>query len=170
MFKLAIEEEQLDLLEAQTREVLAIFRSNLELNKILMHPKVSREEKIHLIEQLFRSHVSEHMTGFLVIILEKGRYEELEAIFEYFLSQVKEYKNIGVAYVSSAVSLSAKQRQQIEQRLLDTTKYVRFEMHYTEEPELIGGMVIRIGDRVVDSSIRTQLNTMANELKKIQLT
>ena len=48
-------------------------------------------------------------------------------------------------------------RQRVEKRLLETTKYVKFEMHYDVDSELIGGMVIRIGDRVVDSSVRTKL-------------
>ena len=58
----------------------------------------------------------------------------------------------------------------MEKRLLETTKYVRhFEMHYDVDSELIGGMVIRIGDRVVDSSVRTKLYDLTRELSKIQL-
>jgi len=57
----------------------------------------------------------------------------------------------------------------VEKRLLETTKYVKFEMHYDVDSELIGGMVIRVGDRVVDSSIRTKLEDMKKQLLNIQL-
>ena len=57
----------------------------------------------------------------------------------------------------------------IEQRLLDTTQYVEFEMEYSVDPSLIGGLVIRIGDRVVDSSIKTQINELHRSLSKLQL-
>ena len=57
----------------------------------------------------------------------------------------------------------------MENRLLKTTKYVEFEMHYKVDAALIGGMEIRIGDRVVDSSIRTKLQNLTRELSKIQL-
>ena len=57
----------------------------------------------------------------------------------------------------------------MEKRLLETTRYVAFEMNYQVDADLIGGMVIRIGDRVVDSSVRTKLDRMARELSKIQL-
>jgi F-type H+-transporting ATPase subunit delta len=54
-------------------------------------------------------------------------------------------------------------------RLLATTGYVDFEIDYIVDESLIGGMVIRIGDRVVDSSIKTKLDEFAKDLKKIQL-
>lgn len=169
LFKLAMEENQLELLEGESKEVLQIFRTNEDLKKLLNHPKISREEKVSMIENVFKGNVSEHMVGFLVLIVEKNRNSELEEILEYFLAEVKEHNNIGVAYVTSATELSQEQKKQIEDRLLQVTKYIQFEMHYAVDAALIGGLVIRIGDRVVDSSIRTKLNTMASELKKIQL-
>ena len=60
-------------------------------------------------------------------------------------------------------------RRRVEKRLLETTKYVKFEMHYDVDAALIGGMVIRIKDRVVDSSIQTKLYDLTRELSKIQL-
>ena len=74
-----------------------------------------------------------------------------------------------MAYVTSAIPLSEAQQEQIKQKLLQTTEYVNFEMHYQVEPELIGGMVIRVGDRVVDSSVRSRIETLAKELTNIQL-
>ena len=61
------------------------------------------------------------------------------------------------------------QKAAVEKRLLATTKYVKFEMHYDVDAALIGGMVIRIGDRVVDSSVKTKLYDLTRELSKIQL-
>ena len=72
-----------------------------------------------------------------------------------------EYKKIGIAYVSSAVELSDKQREAVLNKLLTTTSYKEFQMHYSIDESLIGGMVIRIGDRVVDSSVKTKLDQMS---------
>ncbi len=169
LFKLALEENKLDAMGKEAESVVGIMKDNPDFLKLLNHPKISREEKVSVVEKIFKGNVSDEIVGFLVIIVEKGRYGDLEEIFEYFLSQVMEYKNIGVAYVTSAASLTGEQKKAVEERLLQTTKYVQFVMHYSVDETLIGGMVIRIGDRVVDSSIRTKLTTMANELKKIQL-
>ena len=91
------------------------------------------------------------------------------SVFEYFIGLVKEEKKIGIAYIATAVELSEAQKEAVMQRLLQTTKYESFEMNYQVDASLIGGMVIRVGDRVVDSSIRTKLEDMKKQLLNIQL-
>ena len=76
---------------------------------------------------------------------------------------------LGVAYVSTPSELSDTQKSLIEKKLLDTTDYVKMEMNYSVDEKLIGGMKIRIGDRIVDSSISTKLNELAKNLRRIQL-
>ena len=71
--------------------------------------------------------------------------------------------------VTSAVLLSEEQKQRVEKRLLETTQYVDLEITYAVDESLLGGLVIRIGDRVVDSSIRTRLEEVKRDLMKLQL-
>lgn len=85
------------------------------------------------------------------------------------MDQVKELKGIGVVYVTTAEALKVPQRELVIAKLLETTKYQQMEMHYTVDKSLIGGMVIRIGDRVVDSSIKSKLDALQKKLMKIQL-
>ena len=59
--------------------------------------------------------------------------------------------------------------KEIEEKLLETTNYHEMEMHFSEDSSLIGGMVIRIGDRVVDSSIQTSLLEMRKQLLKVNV-
>ena len=61
------------------------------------------------------------------------------------------------------------EKQDSENKLLATTSYQTFDVYYHVDPTLIGGMVIRVGDRVVDSSIRTKLEDMKKQLLNIQL-
>ena len=112
---------------------------------------------------LFRS------MGFLTVVVEKDRQNDLIPIFAYFIQRVKEYKRIGTVSVTSAVELSEEQKARLQEKLLETTDYVMFEMNYQIDSALIGGMVIRIGDRVVDSSIRTRLYEMKKELSQLQM-
>ena len=67
------------------------------------------------------------------------------------------------------MELSEVQKKQIEDRLLETTSYKEMEMTYAVDESLIGGMVIRIGDRVVDSSVKTKLEELTKQLRQIQL-
>ena len=71
--------------------------------------------------------------------------------------------------MTSAKELTERQKLAIETRLLELTDFISFEMVYQTDPSLIGGMIIRIGDKVVDSSIKTKLENMSKELLSIQL-
>lgn len=169
LFELAIEEQKLDELFEEAKAVREILRENAEFGKLMSHPKISKEDKVRVAEEVFRGRISGEMTGFLVIIIEKGRFQELDATLTYFIDRVKEEKHIGVAFVTTAVALDEATQKKIVKRLLETTPYETMEMHYSVDPAIIGGMVIRIGDRVIDSSITTKLNELKKQLMKIQL-
>ena len=146
-----------------------IFRDNGELMQLLTHPKISKEEKEAAVKAIFDGRVSDDMAGFLVLVVDKGRADELDAVLGYFLSVVKEYKKIGVVDVASAVELTDAQKEKLCEKLLATTDYATLEVNYRVDAALIGGLVVRIGDRVVDSSIRTKLSQMEKQLQRIQL-
>ena len=169
LFELGVEEHSMEELTEETKAVLQAMEENPDLMKLLNHPKIGKEEKVSVMENIFKGQVSDTMVGFLVLVVQKDRYNELAGILEYFLDKVREEKKIGVASVCSAVPLSDTQKSQIKNKLLETTEYVDFEMEFHVDQTLIGGLVIRVGDRVVDSSIRSRIDTLAKELSKIQL-
>ena len=169
LFELAIEKNELESIAEQVNVLADAFAENKELIKLLSHPKISKEEKINVIESIFKGRMSDDIVGFLVIIVEKDRGSEIEDILKLFQAKVREYKKIGVALVTSAIELSTEQKQKVEQKLLQQTAYESFEVDYKVDESLIGGMIIRIGDRVVDSSIRSKLDNLTKELKKVSL-
>ncbi len=169
LFELAVSQNQVDSIYEEALAVLNAFEENEELGKLLNHPKVVKEEKIKVIENVFGQFVSKEITGFLVTIVEKDRSREILDIFTYFVGRIKEYKKIGIAYVATPMELSKQMKDKIEAKLLATTDYKSFEMNYNIDESIIGGMVIRIGDRVIDSSIRHKLDELSRELVKIDV-
>ena len=169
LFELAVEENKVDELLGEIEQLQEILKSNEEFGKLLTHPKIIKEEKLKVVTNVFKGRISDELLGFLTIVISKDRYQDIDEILEYFLTEVKKYKGIGVATVTTAMPLRDEQCKKIEQKLLDTTEYKSMEMHYKLDTTLIGGMVIRIGDRVVDSSISTKLNELQKELLKVQI-
>lgn len=169
LFELAVEKDKVDVLLEEVEQLRKVLSENDEFGRLMNHPKIIKEEKIQVAGNVFAGRVSEELLGFLTIIITKDRYKDIDAILEYFIAEVKRYKGIGVATVTTAVPLKEEQCKKIEQKLLDTTEYKKMEMHYQTDESLIGGMVIRIGDRVVDSSIKTKLSELQKELLEVQL-
>ncbi len=169
LFELAIEEKKEKEMLEEVTLLSKILKENQNFSDMMNHPKILKEEKIEALENVFKGRFSDELTGFLVLILQKDRYKDIEGILADFVSKMKEYLKIGIAYVTTAVSLKDSQKKEIEKKLLDTTSYETMEMHYAEDSSLIGGMLIRIGDRVVDSSIRTKLEHLTKELSNLQI-
>ena len=169
LFETAMEKGVLSDWYEEVQALRGIFAEHADLAQFLNHPQITKEEKVSVAENIFRGRISEGLLGFLVIVIEKGRQNDILPICDYFIDRVKEYKKIGVVKVTSAVLLSEEQKQRVEKRLLETTQYVDLEITYAVDESLLGGLVIRIGDRVVDSSIRTRLEEVKRELMNLQL-
>ena len=169
LFEVAEEGAGLDAYLEEVKAVQAALNENPEIFKLMNHPKIVKEDKIKVIEDIFTGKVSKELVGLLRMLVDKEHFEETGAVLDYFIGRVKDSKNIGTAYVTTAMELSNAQKEAVLKRLLETTKYVEFEMHYAVDSALIGGMVIRIGDHVVDGSVRTKLYGLTRELSKIQL-
>lgn len=169
LFELAVESGQVDEWLPEARGIIEILAEHGGLSKLMNHPKIVKEEKIKVLEGIFKGRVNDALLGLMCMLISKGHYGEMGSVFAYFIHQVREYKNIGTAHVTSALPLSDAQKAQVQDKLLATTKYVSFEMDFQVDGSLIGGMIIRIGDRVVDGSVRNKLQSLTRELSKIQL-
>ena len=169
LFELALQSDRIDEFDEEAKAIIEALQENQDLSKMMCHPKIDKEEKIRVIENIFKGRLSDEIVGLMVMVIEKDHFKDMQDILSYYIDKVKEHKNIGVAKVQSAIELSDKQKKDIEKKLLDTTDYVSFEMKYEVDPDLIGGLVIRIGDRVVDSSIKTKIYELSKQMSKIQL-
>ena len=169
LFEVAVEQNSVDRFYDESKAVYDAVKCNEDLIGFLSHPKIGREDKIKAIDNIFGTFVSNEMTGFLVNIVSKDRSKDIPAIMEYFGDKVKEYRKIGTAYVTTPMELDEHMKKKVENRLLQTTDYRSFDMNFSVDPGLIGGMVIRIGDRVVDSSIKSKLEKLSRELYSLDV-
>lgn len=169
LFSVALEENRVDAFYEEVQGVKEVLSQNGELQRLMDNPKIIKEDKIKLIEEAFTGHVAKEITGLMALLISKGHSTDIESVFDYFIGLVKEEKKIGSVSVTTATELSEAQKSAVEKRLLETTRYESFEMNYSVDPSLIGGMVIRIGDRVVDSSIKTKLYELSKNLRSIQV-
>ncbi len=169
LFEVAVEQNKVDSLYEEAQAVITSFKDNEDLMGFLNHPKIVKEDKIKTIEDIYSKFVSKEMTGFLVTIVSKDRSRDIIQIMTYFMGRIREYKKIGTAYVTTPMELSEASRAKVKARLLQVTDYKEFEMIYAVDKSLIGGMVIRIGDKVVDSSIKTRLSELSRKLTKIDV-
>ncbi len=164
LFELALEENKMDDFYQEVTTLIEVIEENSELITLFGHPKLSKEEKSSVIEQTFQGRISSEIVGLIAMVVEKGHAAKLLDVFKFFIKLVKAKKKIGVASVVSAVTLTEDKKAAIEKRLIETTEYETMEVDYSVDESIIGGLVIRIGDRIVDSSIKTKLTNLSKSL------
>jgi len=169
LLQIAVEEKKTDILAEEVTSVMSILSENPEFGRLMNNPRISIDEKQDVMKNVFEGRLSGELMGFFTMVIGKGRYSHIEEILTYFLDEIKKLNGVGVAYVTTPMELSDVQRKSVEKKLLETTGYRKMEMHYDIKPELIGGMQIRIGDRVVDSSIHTKITKMQQEMMKVMV-
>lgn len=158
--------EKNNLIEAleEIKSVKNILLENVEIIELLDSPKMDDEEKIDFIKGIFENHISVDSMGFLLTIIEKKRQAELLPILDYVIDCVKELLLIGKATVTTALPLDDSKKERIVDELLKSSHYKSLEAEYVVDESIIGGIVIRIGDRVVDSSVKTRIDKMRKML------
>ena len=153
----------IDALE-EIKSVKNILLENVEIIELLDSPKMDDEEKIDFIKGIFENHISVDSMGFLLTIIEKKRQAELLPILDYVIDCIKELLLIGKATVTTALPLDDSKKERIVDELLKSSHYKSLEAEYVVDESIIGGIVIRIGDRVVDSSVKTRIDKMRKML------
>ncbi len=169
LFSLAVEEDKLDVIWEEVRGIRDILAEHKDFMSVICHPEMPQEKKLSVLNDIFKDKVSDDTMGFLNVLVRKGRFGEILPMLDYFDEQAKEYKKIGVVKVATPMPLTEQQREQVEKKLLDVTNYESLQMNYQVDESLLGGMVIRIGDRVLDNSIRSKIESMSRQLYRVKL-
>lgn len=163
IYQLAIEKDQIDIVAEEIASIKEVLETEEDFVQILNHPKIVVEEKIALVESIFKGKVSDDVMGLIVLTIVKGRQSHLIDIIEYCEAEIDAHNNIVTAYVISTEKLDKPHKEQLKQRLEDITgKTVN--MMYDVDGSLIGGMIIRIGDRILDNSIKGKIANMSKVL------
>lgn len=169
LFSLALENDKLEALWKEADVVGQTIADNEDFLSILCHPEMTQEKKLSVLDEVFKKELSEEMMGLLNVLVRKGRIGEVLSVLEHFDEQVREYLKIGTVDVFTPLPLSDSQKKQIEDKLLAVSDYETLDMSYHTDKSLLGGIVIRIGNQVLDNSIKSQIDAMSRELNKVKL-
>ncbi|GAA4446450.1 ATP synthase F1 subunit delta [Ravibacter arvi] len=133
------------------------------LMKVLGSPIVRHEKKLGILKGLFQDKVNPVSFSIFNIITRKNREAILDAIADEFVKQYDLYKGIQKATVVSSTSLTPEVRKQfIDSLTASTGKTIQLEEKVDES--LVGGYILRLGDRQVDASLKSQLNALKVKL------
>ncbi len=146
--------------------MVGLFDTQKGFEQALVNPLIKKNDRKKLLEAVIASaDFSAIMKSFLVLLFNKGRIGFLREIASYYRDMADELNGIVKASVISATSLSKKALDKIMKSLSEKTGK-QIVLNVEQDPSLIGGVVTKIGDLVLDGSVKTQLINMRETLKK----
>lgn len=164
LLELAQEQNKTDIVESNMLEVVKASKETHDFQVFLNSPIIKVDKKIDVMNQLFSNFDSLTMS-FLELITKNGRENLIIAIANSFLAQLKELRGIVPVSITSASPLDEKTREVILSKVKSIASG-KLEVEEIIDKTIIGGFVVRLGDKQIDASVASQLNRMKQELTK----
>ncbi|MBI1977935.1 MAG: ATP synthase F1 subunit delta [Candidatus Omnitrophica bacterium] len=162
-FELANEKGAVEILFQELATVREAMESRSELLNLLQSPLITQEEKRSLIEGILGPKASALAREFLNVLVEKKRIDLFPFIVDRLRSAIYEKKGIQEATVVAARELHPSIIQLI-QKALERATQKKVELQTEVDKRLLGGLQIRMGNHLIDGSLRTKLDTLKSQL------
>lgn len=164
LFTVVKAEDDLERVEDELYRFGKLLESNNDLKQALSEPNVDLSQRVKVIEDLLAGKVSPHTLGLVTFVVAQERGRQLPQILEELSELAAEARKSVVAEVRSATPLDNKQRNALAKALGDATGK-KVEVKVLVDPSIIGGIVAKIGDTVIDGSVKRRLQQLREQVK-----
>lgn len=159
----AREKDQLDLVHEDALHFINVCNQNRDFLVMLKSPVIAQEIKIRIIQKLFFQHFNELTYNFVSLVLRKRREGLLYDIFKSFVERYNIIKKISSATIESAVPLPDSILSDVK-KIVENYTDTRVILNNITNEKIIGGYILKFGDKLMDESITTQLKNLRKQL------
>jgi len=142
---------------------LATLTADTRVSSYLKNPSITADTKLATLEASLPSTVQPELRNLAKLLVVRDRTDLIPQIREIFEDQVRAERGITVAQVTTAEPLTADEEALVREKLASMTGNT-IEITSTIDPDIIGGIVVRVGDQVIDGSVRNKLERMRTRL------
>lgn len=163
LFEYAQDADQLEQVHQEMNVLLQAVNENSDMIRLLADPILPKNEKESFLEIVSKD-LSDESKNFLNFLLQYDRFDDFVDIVQAFDGLYNKFKNIADGIVVSAIELEKEELQKINQAY--SNKYGLNELILTNEvdPSILGGVILKVGDRIIDGSVRTKLQKIREQL------
>lgn len=153
-----------EMARQQLRDIVQAVHESVELRRVWESPAVLPEQKRAVLDAIVKkTGAVKPIRNFIAVLIDHRRIAMLDDIVRQFETELDAQLGFAEVEVSSARELSVKEKQELEARVEQMTgKKVR--ASYKSNPELLGGVMVKVGSTIYDGSVRGQLEKMRQEL------
>lgn len=158
----AQEQDILDEVEKDIQFILKTVQDSRDLVLFLKSPIIKKEDKQKVLSKIFDKHISSETKSLLELLSEKNREALLEDICFGFIQLYNQMKGIIQVDVTTAFEMGKEQTKELHNALAESTGK-KVEMEVTVDPGILGGIIVRIDDTVLDGSVKHKIRKLKNQ-------
>jgi len=167
LFDFSIEKNIMHQITADFQNLDTFFNESSELTEYLNNPIVKEKAKREILAKTLKSQINTETFKFLMVLLDRNRINLLNAIINTYLELVYETASIKMIEVVTASAFTNSQKNILIQKLKELTNAREIRLVITVEPNLIGGFLIQTESKVIDFTIKNQLQQLAKHLDTV---
>jgi len=164
LMAVAKEQNAVEAFGSDIQFILTTLVESEDFRRLLGAPLIPEQVKKDLLISLFSSQVQPFVASFLGLLVDRRRVLFLEAICLQFQALLRTMNQVALAEISTAVELTEAQQETLKQKVKELTGANSVELSIKLNPDLIGGVIIKVGSQVIDASIRGQLRRLTSGL------
>ncbi len=165
LFELADEQKSLDAVAQDLADLKTMLGESDDLRTVVRSPLLDREQQSQAVSALAEKAEMQQITrNFLGILAHNRRLFALSAIIDQFLDELSRRRGEMTAEVTSAQPLSEEQQKALTD-ILKQSLGAKVSLKTNVNPSLIGGLIIRVGSKLIDSSVRSKLDRLERAMK-----
>lgn len=169
LFELGQRDDKLEIFSEQLKLVVSLFASHAELSQFMFHPQVKAEVKKDTLKKVFGKDIDKLILNFLMLLVDRRRISGINIIWDEFRRLYNASRNLEEAEVTTAVNLGDAAVKALRQKLSEVTGK-NIVLHTKVNPAIVGGVVVRLGDKLIDGSVVRQLGDLRRVLTSSKLT
>jgi F-type H+-transporting ATPase subunit delta len=167
LFELALDAKSVDAVKADIDNFAAMIEESPDLRRLVRSPVFGAEERGRaLAAVLAKAGIGGLAANFLLYVAANRRLFSVGDMIRDFRKLVAKWKGEVTAEVTAAEKLSEAHLQALKSALMSITGEKSVDLHVKVDPAIIGGLTVKLGSRMVDSSLRTKLNAIKHAMKE----
>lgn len=167
-FSIAQQANKIDDYQAELGKVVQSVKETEALEEYFAHPLIPAKEKKEIVQQLFGSVISAVTLNFVMLLLDKKRETYLDLIASEYEKMADESRNIQKAELTTAMAVPETEIKNLSEKLSTATGKT-IQLSLTIDPALLGGVKIRMGDKIIDASVVKKLEMLKKNLKQARI-
>lgn len=145
-----------------------LFNEEKQALQLLSHPRISRKEKKDFILSIFQGHISQEMINFFYILIDKNRERVFLEIAEEYENLYYEYENILKVKAITAMPMDNEAMDRLKAVLKEKFNK-NIEISNEIDNSILGGVLLKVGNKIIDGTIKGQLELMGKTIKGVSL-